>query len=142
MRRYRNLLVRAAVRLKNKVAGLLLEIGQPYVKEKVHRKKYFYPLLEQLPEQQNSVRELLAISRSRMELALRLQRRRPGEDRRARATESYSRPRRSFHHKPVPRMSAARVTQPPDRAHEPPTARTAAALNKPVTVRAMTSTRR
>ena len=70
VRRYRNLLVREAVRMKNKVAGLLLEIGQPYVKEKLHRKKYFYPLLEQLPETQNSVRELLAISRSRMELAL------------------------------------------------------------------------
>ncbi len=73
--RYRNLLVREAVRMKNKVAGLLMEIGQPYVKEKLHRKKYFYPLLEQLPETQNSVRELLAISRSRMELALRLERR-------------------------------------------------------------------
>jgi len=71
--RYRNLLVREAVRMKNKVAGLLMEIGQPYVKKKLHRKKYFYPLLEQLPETQNSVRELLAISR--MELALRLERR-------------------------------------------------------------------
>ena len=57
--------------MKNKVAGLLMAIGQPYVKQKLHRKKYFCPLLEQLPEQQNSVRELLAISRSRMELALR-----------------------------------------------------------------------
>ena len=47
--------------MKNKVAGLLMEIGQPYVKEKLHRKKYFYPLLEELPEQQNSVRELLAL---------------------------------------------------------------------------------
>ena len=73
--RYRNLLVREGVRMKNKVAGLLMEIGQPYVKEKLHRKKYFYPLLEQLPEEQNSVRELLAISRNRMELALRLERR-------------------------------------------------------------------
>ena len=47
MLRYRNLLVREGVRMKNKVAGLLMEIGQPYVKEKLHRKKYFYPLLEQ-----------------------------------------------------------------------------------------------
>ena len=72
--RYRNLLVREGVRMKNKVAGLLMEIGQPYVKEKLHRKKYFYPLLDQLPAKQNSVRELLVISRGRMELALRLER--------------------------------------------------------------------
>ena len=72
--RYRNLLLREGVRMKNKVAGLLMEIGQPYVKEKLHRKKYFYPLLDQLPAEQHSVRELLAISRSRMELALRLER--------------------------------------------------------------------
>ena len=69
------MLVREGVRMKNKVTGLLMKIGQPYGKEKLHRKKYFYPLLEQLPETQNSVRELLAISRSRMELALRLERR-------------------------------------------------------------------
>ena len=56
--------------MKNKVAGLLMAIGQPYVKQKLHRKKYFYPLLEQLPEQQNSVRELLAISRSRSRMEL------------------------------------------------------------------------
>ena len=75
MLRYRNLLLHEGVRMMNKVADLLMEIGQSYVKEKLHRKKYFYPLLEQLPEQQNSVRELLAISRSRMELALRQERR-------------------------------------------------------------------
>jgi hypothetical protein len=30
--RYRNLMMRQAVRMKNKIAGLLMEVGEPYVK--------------------------------------------------------------------------------------------------------------
>ncbi len=39
--RYRSLVVSEAVRMKNKMAGLLMETGALYVKEKLHRKKYF-----------------------------------------------------------------------------------------------------
>jgi hypothetical protein len=39
--RYRSLVVSEAVRMKNKIAGLLMETGALYVKEKLHRKTYF-----------------------------------------------------------------------------------------------------
>ena len=42
--RYRSLVVSEAVRMKNKMAGLLMETGALYVKEKLHRKKYFATL--------------------------------------------------------------------------------------------------
>ena len=48
--RYRSLVVSEAVRMKNKMAGLLMETGALYVKEKLHRKKYFANLLEELEE--------------------------------------------------------------------------------------------
>ena len=35
--RYRNLLVRQAVQMKNKVSGLLMEAGVPYNRQKVHQ---------------------------------------------------------------------------------------------------------
>jgi len=44
--RYRNLLVRQAVQMKNKVSGLLMEAGVPYNQQKVHQKKYFAELLQ------------------------------------------------------------------------------------------------
>jgi transposase len=37
--RYRNLLVRQAVQMKNKVSGLLMEAGVPYNQQKVHQTK-------------------------------------------------------------------------------------------------------
>ena len=69
--RYRHWLVRQAVRMKNKVAGLLMEVGEPYDAARLHRKKYFYPLVEQLHEIPASVRQLLWISREQMEIAMR-----------------------------------------------------------------------
>ena len=48
--------------------------GEPYVQEKLHRKKYFYPLVPQLQDAPPSVRELLLISRRRMALCARLER--------------------------------------------------------------------
>ena len=53
--RYRSLVVSEAVRMKNKMAGLLMETGALYVKEKLHRKKYFASLLEDLAEVPESV---------------------------------------------------------------------------------------
>ena len=46
--RFRNLLVRQAVRMKNKVSGLLMEAGIEYNKGKLHQKKYFSQLLRVL----------------------------------------------------------------------------------------------
>jgi hypothetical protein len=47
--RYRNLLVRQAVRMKNKISGLLLETGTPHSKEKLHGRKYFQASRSALP---------------------------------------------------------------------------------------------
>jgi len=66
--RYRNLLVRAAVQMHNKIAGLLLEMGVTYETPRLRRKKYFYQLLseqrQQIPE---SARHLLAFSKTQYE---------------------------------------------------------------------------
>ena len=66
--RYRSLVVSEAVRMKNKMAGLLMETGALYVKEKLHRKKYFANLLEELEEVPESVIDLLRLSRSALEM--------------------------------------------------------------------------
>src|SRR5260370_5123211 len=67
--RYRSLVVSEAVRMKNKMAGLLMETGALYVKEKLHRKKYFASLLEELEEVPESVIDLLLrLSRGALEM--------------------------------------------------------------------------
>ena len=66
--RYRSLVVSEAVRMKNKMAGLLMETGAVYVKEKLHRKKYFANLLEELEEVPESVIDLLRLSRGALEM--------------------------------------------------------------------------
>jgi transposase len=66
--RYRNLLVRQAVQMENKVSGLLMEAGVPYNQQKVHQKKYFAELLQkQKTEMPPSMPELLRLSRSTVE---------------------------------------------------------------------------
>ena len=65
--RYRSLVVRESVRMKNKIAGLLMEVGAPYNKEKLHGKKYFTGLVENLEEVPESVKDLLRLSRGAME---------------------------------------------------------------------------
>ena len=67
--RYRNLLVRQSVRMKNKVSGLLMEAGVPYNQQKVHGKKYFAGLLkEQSKQMPPSLPQLLQLSRSTIEV--------------------------------------------------------------------------
>lgn len=66
--RYRSLVVSEAVRMKNKMAGLLMETGAEYVKEKLHRKKYFANLLEELEDVPESVIDLLRLSRGALEM--------------------------------------------------------------------------
>jgi transposase len=66
--RYRHLVVQESVRMQNKIAGLLMETGTPFVKEKLHGKKYFANLIQTLQEVPESVKDLLQMSRGAMEM--------------------------------------------------------------------------
>lgn len=66
--RYRNLVVRESVRMQNKIAGLLMETGTPFEKERLHGKRYFAQLLKNLEEVPVSVKDLLRLSRGAMEM--------------------------------------------------------------------------
>ena len=66
--RYRNLLVQEATRMKNKAAGLLMEVGAEYDKERLHGKRYFGALLDRLDYVPPSVVELLKLTRSALEV--------------------------------------------------------------------------
>lgn len=65
--RYRNLVVGQATRMKNKMSGLLMEVGAEYNKERLHGKKYFEELLERVEEVPDSVKDLLRLSRGALE---------------------------------------------------------------------------
>jgi len=66
--RYRNMVVRTAVGMKNKISSLLMEVGATYDKKRIHRKNYFNSLLERMEDVPTSVKELLSLSRSNLEL--------------------------------------------------------------------------
>lgn len=66
--RYRNLLVRTAVTMKNKISGLLMEVGATYNKRRLHGKSYFTDLLERVEDVPESVLSLLRMSRGSLEL--------------------------------------------------------------------------
>ena len=66
--RYRQLVVRQSVRMQNKIAGLLMETGAPFVKSKLYGKKYFNQLLQELEEVPDSVKDLLRMSRGALEM--------------------------------------------------------------------------
>jgi transposase len=66
--RYRNMVVRTAVKMKNKMSGLLMEVGATYDKRRLHGKKYFANLLERVEDVPDSVKELLTLSRSGFEM--------------------------------------------------------------------------
>lgn len=66
--RYRNLMVREAVRMKNKMSGLFMEVGAIYSKRRLHGKKYFSDLLERVEDVPDSVIDLLRLSRSNYEM--------------------------------------------------------------------------
>src|SRR6204780_4198214 len=66
--RYRNMVVRQSVRMQNKMAGLLMESGAPFDRERLHRKKYFADLMKSLREVPESVKDLLRMSRGSMEM--------------------------------------------------------------------------
>jgi transposase len=66
--RYRNMIVRTAVKMKNKMSGLLMETGAIYNKKKLHGRKYFSNLLERVEDVPESVKDLLKLSRSSLEM--------------------------------------------------------------------------
>jgi transposase len=66
--RYRNMVVQQSVRMQNKMAGLLMESGAAYQKKKLRGKKYFSTLMDSLTEVPESVKDLLRMSRSSMEM--------------------------------------------------------------------------
>lgn len=74
MLRYRNLVVSQAVRLKNRIAGLLMEEGVGYDRERLHGKRYFAELLGSL-QTPASVLQLLRLSRASVELFQSVERR-------------------------------------------------------------------
>jgi transposase len=66
--RYRNMIVRTAVRMKNKISGLLMETGAIYSKRRLHGRKYFDDLLERVEDVPESVKGMLKLSRSGLEM--------------------------------------------------------------------------
>jgi transposase len=66
--RYRNYIVRMAVREKNKISGLLMEVGASYTKKKLHGKKYFDELLGNIEDIPESVVDMVKLSRSSLEI--------------------------------------------------------------------------
>ena len=61
MLRYRNLLVKQMVQMKNRVSGLLLETGVSYNKRRLHKVGYFADLMATNEEVEESIRPLLKI---------------------------------------------------------------------------------
>jgi transposase len=66
--RYRNLLVRQSTQMKNKLAGLLMETGVTYNKEKLHGKRYFKQLVDRNAEVMESTKPLLRAGRATIDL--------------------------------------------------------------------------
>jgi transposase len=69
--RYRNLLVRQMVQMKNKISTLLMEAGVSYNKQRLHKAGYFRELLATNPNINEGLRSLLRLCRERV---VRLQR--------------------------------------------------------------------
>src|SRR5246127_2833755 len=65
--RYRHLLVRQMVQMKNRVSGLLMETGVEYNKQRLHKVSYFRELLSGNEEIPPSIRPLLKLSRETIE---------------------------------------------------------------------------
>lgn len=73
--RYRNYIVRTAVKEKNKISGLLMEVGATYNKKQLHGKKYFSQLLDNVEHVPESVLQMLRLSRSNLEILTNIQKR-------------------------------------------------------------------
>jgi transposase len=65
--RYRHLLMRQMVQIKNRVSGLLIETGVEYNKQRLHKVSYFRELPSENEEVHPSIRPLLKLSRETIE---------------------------------------------------------------------------
>ena len=63
MLRYRGLLVKQTVQMKNRISGLLMETGVSYNKQRLHKLGYFADLMSGNEEIDKSIRPLLKLSR-------------------------------------------------------------------------------
>jgi transposase len=61
--RYRGLLVKQMVQMKNRISGLLMETGVSYNKQRLHKVGYFADLMSSNEEIDDSIRPLLKLSR-------------------------------------------------------------------------------
>src|SRR3989442_3942473 len=61
--RYRHLLVRQMVQMKNRISGLLMETGVSHNKQRLHKVAYFRELLASNEDVNESIRPLLRVSR-------------------------------------------------------------------------------
>src|SRR5580693_6406459 len=61
--RYRHLLVRQMVQMKNRISGLLMETGVSHNKQRLHKVKYFRELISNHQEVHENIRPLLRLSR-------------------------------------------------------------------------------
>jgi len=66
--RYRNMVMSNATQMKNKISGLLMEVGEPYDKRRLHGRRYFYDLLDRVEDVPESVKELLLLTRGGLEM--------------------------------------------------------------------------
>ena len=74
MLRYRNLVLRQMVQMKNRVSGLLMETGVSYNKQRLHKLGYFTELLSSNEEVIDSIRPLLKLSRETINRSQKLDR--------------------------------------------------------------------
>jgi transposase len=65
--RYRHLLVRQMVQMKNRVSGLLMETGVEHNKQRLHKVGYFHEMLSKNTEIDAGIRPLLKLSRETIE---------------------------------------------------------------------------
>ena len=70
--RYRNLVVKQSVQMKNRVSGLLMETGVSYNKQRLHKVGYFADLMATSEEIHDCVRPLLSLCREQIERAQKL----------------------------------------------------------------------
>src|ERR1700733_14808176 len=72
--RYRHLVVRQVVQMKNRISGLLMESGVSYDKQRLHKMGYFTELLSTNQEISDSIRPLLRLGREHILRGQRLDR--------------------------------------------------------------------
>jgi transposase len=72
--RYRNLMQRQTVQMKNRISGLLMETGVTYDKLRLHRMGYFSRLLSTNEEIEDSIRPLLKLCREHIDRSIQVDR--------------------------------------------------------------------